>query len=321
MPRIGQWVVRTACAEAAKWPSHVRVAVNLSPSELVDPSLPATVTGALASSGLDPERLELEISEAVFLADQAAAGERLSRLRGLGVRLVLDNFGTGHSGLAQLRDAPLDKIKIDPSFVRGAGEPRSRNGAIVRAIVVLAESLGMDTTAEGTETLEELAVIRRLGCSQVQGFIFAKPIPADEALAMAKGSRPSAEVIGFSRPPRHRLIRTGRLRWDGREAEVRLRNISAGGAMVECDRPLAAGTKVELNLDEAGRLEAEVRWSSGGQIGLQFAEEFELRKLSKRRAPGVTAAAKVMTPDYLERGCEPVPVARSPLAAKRRRGA
>jgi diguanylate cyclase (GGDEF)-like protein/PAS domain S-box-containing protein len=298
MPRIGEWVLRTACAEAAKWPRHIRVAVNLSPVQFADPALAATVTGTLAASQLDPERLELEINEAVFLADRKVTEATLTRLRGLGVRLALDNFGTGHSGLGHLRDAPLDKIKIDQSFVRGATAPGSRNGAIVRAIVVLAESLGMDTTAEGAETIEELSLIRRLGCSQVQGYIFAKPMPAEEALVLATESRPSAEVIGFSRPPRHRLIRNGRLLWQGLALPVRLRNISAGGAMIECDSALEPGTPVELDLSEAGTLPAEVRWSQQGQIGLHFAEEFALGKLARARRKNT--GPKMVTPEFLE---------------------
>jgi hypothetical protein len=273
------------------------VAVNLSPVQFADPALAATVTGTLAASQLDPERLELEINEAVFLADRKVTEATLTRLRGLGVRLALDNFGTGHSGLGHLRDAPLDKIKIDQSFVRGATAPGSRNGAIVRAIVVLAESLGMDTTAEGAETIEELSLIRRLGCSQVQGYIFAKPMP-EEALALATESRPSAEVIGFSRPPRHRLIRNGRLLWQGRTVPVRLRNISAGGAMIECDSELEPGSPVELDLAEAGTLPAEVRWCQQGQIGLHFGEEFALGKLARTRRKG--GPPQVVKPEFLE---------------------
>ncbi len=311
MPRIGDWVLRTACAEAAKWPRHIRVSVNLSPVQFGDPALPATVTSTLASSRLDPERLELEITEGVFLADRSVTAPRLGKLKAIGVRIALDNFGTGHSGLGHLRDAPLDKIKIDQSFVRGAAEAGSRNAAIVRAIVVLAESLGMDTTAEGAETLEELALIRRLGCSQVQGFIFGKPVPAAEALALATESRPPAEVIGFTRPPRHRLIRNGTLHWDGRSLPVRLRNISTGGAMVECDKPIAPDTPVRLDLAEGGILEAEVRWCQRGQVGLKFGHEFELRKLARPRRGA--SGLKMLTPQYLE----PEPVA-SPLARKRR---
>ncbi len=292
MPRIGDWVLRSACAEAAKWPPHIRVAVNLSPAQFADPALVATVTGTLAASQLDPDRLELEINEAVFLADRKRTETTLARLRSLGVRLALDNFGTGHSGLGHLRDAPLDKIKIDQSFVRGAASPGSRNGAIVRAIVVLAESLGMDTTAEGAETIEELSLIRRLGCSQVQGFIFARPMPPEEALALAATSRPSAEVVGFSRPPRHLLIRNGTLLYEGRALPVRLRNISADGAMIESERSLDPGTPVELDLDEAGTLAAEVRWCQQGQVGLHFAEAFALGKLAPTRRREKARAAR-----------------------------
>jgi diguanylate cyclase (GGDEF)-like protein len=322
MPRIGAWVLRSACAQAAAWPAHVRVSVNLSPSEFSDAALASTVTGALAGSGLDPERLELEISEEVFLADSAASEQVLTRLKGIGVRLALDNFGTGHSGLGHLRNAPLDKIKIDRSFVRGASERGSRNAAIVRAIVVLAESLGIDTTAEGAETMDELALIRRLGCSQVQGFLFGKPMLPSEADALARESRPPSEVVGFSRPPRHRLIRVGTIEVDGVTLPVRLRNISAGGAMVECERTLAPETPVRLDLEQAGKLDAQVRWSQRGQAGVKFTHEFALRKLARLRRPAV--AQTMLTPQYLEPGTPAAPapaLGPSPLARKRRGGA
>jgi diguanylate cyclase (GGDEF)-like protein len=317
MPKIGAWVLRSACAEAASWPRHLRVSVNLSPAEFADPGLPSNVAAALATSGLDPERLELEISEDVFFAESSAAGEEvLARLHELGVRLALDNFGTGRSGLGHLRTAPLDKIKIDQSFVRGAARAGSRNAAIVRAIVVLAESLGIDTTAEGTETLEQLALIRRLGCSQAQGFLFARPVGAAEARALALESRPRDEVAAFTRPPRHRLIRTGTLEVAGDALPVRLRNISEGGAMIECDRALAPGTAVSLDLDEAGRLEADVRWAARGQLGMRFAAPFTLSRLARRA--GTRAIPKVLRPSYLD-APEPaaLPPEASPLVAKK----
>jgi diguanylate cyclase (GGDEF)-like protein len=297
MPRLGAWVIRSACAEAAKWPDHVRVAVNLSPAQVADPGLPSVVTSALASSGIQPERLELEISEGAFPADGAGPAKMLSRLKTLGVRLALDNFGTGRSGLGHLRDAPLDKIKIDRSFVRGAEAKGSRNAAIIRAIVVLAESLGMDTTAEGAETLEELTLIRSLGCSQVQGFLFGKGVPAAEAAVLAAKSRPSTEAVGFTRPPRHRLLRNGLLEAGAEPLAVRLRNISEGGAMIESDRPLEPETPVLLDLEDAGRLEARVRWCQRGQIGLEFAQAFELRRLAPPK-PGA-GGLKMLTPSYL----------------------
>ncbi|HEY7810219.1 MAG TPA: EAL domain-containing protein [Allosphingosinicella sp.] len=298
MPRIGAWVVRSACAEAAAWPEHVRIAVNLSPAQVADPGVPSVVASALAASELSPARLELEISEGAFPADGAGPARMLSRLKGLGVRLALDNFGTGRSGLGHLRDAPLDKIKIDRSFVQGAGAKDSRNAAIIRAIVVLAESLGMDTTAEGTETLEELALVRSLGCSQVQGFLFGKAVPAAEASTIAKGSKPSAEVVGFSRPARHRLLRNGVLQQGEERISARVRNISEGGAMVECAAQLQPDTPVVLDLEEAGRIEAEVRWSGRGQVGMRFKLPFELRRLAPAK-PG-PAGLKMLTPTYLE---------------------
>jgi hypothetical protein len=293
--------------------------LNLSPAEFAHPGLAASVAAALAGSGLDPDRLELEIGEGVLLADGAAGEAVLARLKGLGLRLVLDNFGTGHSGLGHLRSAPLDKIKIDRSFVAGAAEAKSRNAAIVRAIVVLAESLGIDTTAEGTETLDELALVRRLGCGQVQGFLFGKPMPAEEARALAAESRRPSEAALFSRPPRHRLLRRGALILGDSEFPVRLRNISKEGAMVECERELPAGTRIKLDLDEAGRLDAEVRWSQRGQVGMRFDAAFALRKLARPR-PG--PAARMLTPAYLDPDSAPAPAPRperSPLVEKKRR--
>jgi hypothetical protein len=143
-------------------------------------------------------------------------------------------------------------------------------------------------------------LIRSLGCSQVQGFIFGKAMPAAEAQAMAAASRPTSDIAPFSRPPRHRLIRMGRMLVDDEELAVRLRNISAGGAMIECERNLVPETLVVLDLEEAGRLEAEVRWCQRGQVGLRFEREFEMRRLARLK-PGA-GGLKMVTPRYLEQG-------------------
>ncbi|MDB5669813.1 MAG: diguanylate cyclase [Alphaproteobacteria bacterium] len=296
MPRIGDWVLRTACGEAANWPSHIRIAVNMSAGQLRDSGLPASLTATLASTGLDPDRVELEVGESV-LEEGAQEARVAERLKAIGVRLTLDNYGAGRAGLGNLRTAPLDKIKIDRSFIRGASDPRSRSAAVVRAVVVLAESLGMDTTAQGAETREEVTLIRRLGCSQIQGFFFSKPISAAAAATLAAESRAAPEPVpGFSRPPRHRLIRNGRLEADGRSFPVRLRTISEGGATLECDQILAPELRVTLDVEEAGRLDAEVRWCSAGRVGLRFEAPFQLGKLALK-AP---RAPKMLTPDYLE---------------------
>src|SRR5690606_10140687 len=153
---IGEWVLRTACSDLAQWPEELRVAVNLSPLQFANRSLPTVVTNAIAQAGIDPSRLELEITENIFLSDDEGVDAMFAALKRVGVRLALDDFGTGYSSLGYLKRAPFDKIKIDRSFVRDATQPGSRNGAIIASIASLAHALGMDTTAEGVETLDEL---------------------------------------------------------------------------------------------------------------------------------------------------------------------
>ncbi|MCY7279736.1 MAG: EAL domain-containing protein, partial [Sphingomonas bacterium] len=203
--KIGTFVLRTAVEEASHWPDHVRVAVNLSPIQFNNPGIVATVASALSDYKLRAERLELEITEGVFLADNDATDETFANLKALGVRLALDDFGTGYSSLGYLKKAPFDKIKIDQSFVRGAASRDNRNSAIIRAIVTLAESLRMDTTAEGVETHDDLQLIRSLGVNQVQGYIFGRP--ADAASAREMISKQTVEADGFAcvREPRQSL--------------------------------------------------------------------------------------------------------------------
>ena len=176
--QIGDWVIREACAEAARWPRHMRVAVNISAAQLTGAGLARTVLGALAATRLEPSRLELEVTESVFLGDDAATLASLERLRSLGVRLVLDDFGKGYSSFGYLSRAHFSKIKIDQSFVRGAADGAQECVAIVHAILALARGLGVETTAEGVETETQADVMRQLGCTQLQGFHFGHPLPA-----------------------------------------------------------------------------------------------------------------------------------------------
>ena len=182
--RIGEWVLRTACEEAASWPDSVRVSVNLSAEQLHDPQLPATILSALSHSGLAPDRLELEISEAMFLRDRRSVLPVLDRIRALGVRIALDDFGTGYASLGYLAEGRFSAIKIDDRFVRGAASDEPECLAIVRGIVAMASSLGIATTAEGTETVQQHARLRDLGCSHIQGHQIALPMSADEARAL-----------------------------------------------------------------------------------------------------------------------------------------
>jgi diguanylate cyclase (GGDEF)-like protein len=297
IPQIGEWVLRTACLEAAKWPEQIRIAVNLSPLQFVDPSLPAVVVSALANSQIQPRQLELEITEGVFLVESESTDDMFAKLKSLGVRLALDDFGTGYSSLGYLKKAPFDKIKIDQSFVRGAAKSGSRNAAIIRAIVTLAESLGMDTTAEGAETHDELTLIRELGCSHIQGYIFGRPMSPEDAGALAAQNKTvTADGFQFNRPPRQGLLKVATLQWNGMNMTVRVRNISTGGALIEGDRCLPPDSSVQLDLPGCGSLGATVRWAEGRRMGVQFEAEFDLRRLAPGKDRGF--GAKLNPPAY-----------------------
>jgi len=296
---IGEWVLRTACTEAAKWPEQVSIAVNLSPVQFKLPSLPSTVRAILNDTGVDAQRLELEITEGVFLSNDEHVHEMIGNLKKIGVKLALDDFGTGYSSLSYLLRVPFDKIKIDQSFVRGASGPESRNAALIKAMVGLASDLQMQTTAEGVETQEELLLIRNLGCSLIQGYYFGKPMPSEEAAELAvKGSaaRPDAHLI--QREPRIRIIRAALLHYHGRVKGARLRNISSGGALVECRDEVEVGTDIGLDFGAGGVIAGKIVWAKGTQFGVQFAEKFDLKLLQVAAAP-LPKGAKVMRPNYL----------------------
>ena len=175
---IGEWVIRTAMAEAVRWSEPRTVAVNLSPLQLGSPNLLPVIINALAETGLDPSRLEVEITESVLLYDCAANIAILNRLHDLGIKIALDDFGTGYASLNYLRTFPFDKIKIDRSFVTDLAE-RSDCRAIVSAVINLANNLGMCTLAEGVESEEQLATLRQEGCAMEQGWLFGKAMPAE----------------------------------------------------------------------------------------------------------------------------------------------
>jgi diguanylate cyclase (GGDEF)-like protein len=178
---IGEWVMRTACAEAARWPSTIRVAVNVSAEQLHDAQFATTVVSALSHAGLPPHRLELEVTESVFMREGTKAIAVLEQILALGVRLALDDFGTGYSSLGYLSKTKFSTIKIDRSFVQGAAKNLPESLAIIRAVVALADSLGMSTTAEGVETDDECEMIKGLGCRKIQGYLFGRPMSATEA--------------------------------------------------------------------------------------------------------------------------------------------
>ncbi len=175
---IGRWVLNSACREAVHWPSDIKVAVNVSGEQLLEPDFVDTVVSALSSSGLPPRRLEIEVTESIFVRDGNHARAALEQVMALGCGVALDDFGTGYSSLGYLRNLRFSTIKIDRSFVQGAAARSPESVAIIRAVVAMADSLEMSTTAEGVENDHELEIIRKLGCKKIQGYYFGRPMPA-----------------------------------------------------------------------------------------------------------------------------------------------
>ena len=186
MVQIGEWVIEEACRAAASWPEPITVALNISPKQILQPALPNVVSEALARFKVPGNRLELEVTEGVFLGDNGQTVDVLGRLRALGVGIALDDFGTGYSSIGYLNKAIFHKLKIDGSFVREAGS-RPENVAIIKSIVQLAKSFRMSVTAEGVETAEDFERMRELGCDTIQGYLFGKPLSYERANQMVLG--------------------------------------------------------------------------------------------------------------------------------------
>ena len=186
MPVIGEWVIEEACRAAATWPEPITVALNISPKQIVQPALPNIVSQALGKYKVPANRIELEVTEGVFLGDNGLTLDVLKRLRALGVGIALDDFGTGYSSIGYLNKAVFHKLKIDGSFVREAGS-RPENVAIIQSIVQLAKSFRMSITAEGVETAEDFERMRDLGCDTIQGYLFGRPLSYERANQMVQG--------------------------------------------------------------------------------------------------------------------------------------
>lgn len=269
---LGKWALQKACEDASKWPGNIRVAVNVSPIQFADDQLPELVKHALKTSGLAPARLELEITESVFLGGSEETEEMFTALKKIGVRLALDDFGTGYSSLSYLQTAPFDKIKIDQSFVRGANEPGSRNGAIIAAIVALAEALGMETTAEGIEALDELDWIRDLQVSHVQGYVYSMPVKNDH---LREKFESGDWVIMPEGPAKQRSDRFSMFRKVGIIHEnstykTMVRNLSKTGALIEGIVDVPVGTRFVVDFGDGQIAVAVVKRSTEQQQGIEF---------------------------------------------------
>jgi EAL domain-containing protein (putative c-di-GMP-specific phosphodiesterase class I) len=203
--QLGEWVLTTACMEAATWPDAIKLAVNVSPIQFKSGTLALKVIAALAASGLPASRLELEITEAVLIRDDDAALAILHQLRAIGVRIALDDFGTGYSSLSYLQRFPFDKIKIDRCFITDIAEPEG-SSCIVQAVVTIAAERRMTTTAEGVETVQQQQLLRALGCSEMQGYLFSAPRPAAEIKPLLLAHRQGPVAAGSSRAAKRKPV-------------------------------------------------------------------------------------------------------------------
>ncbi|TIX50273.1 EAL domain-containing protein [Alteraurantiacibacter aquimixticola] len=296
--QLGEWALRTACADVARMPAKLRVAVNVSPLQFANPELPTIVTQAIAQAGIEPSQLELEITESVFLSDDEGTDAMFKALKGVGVRLALDDFGTGYSSLGYLKTAPFDKIKIDQSFVRGATQEGSRNGAIIASITSLAHALGMEITAEGVETLDELELVRLHGCSHVQGYIYERALDADAAITrLQSGLVAVARGPKASRAPRQTMLRKVVLDHGGNLYDGTVRNISTTGAMVEGLWNVPVGTIFRIQLSQDYLVTCTTRWSTEDRMGVEFADPLQRDNsgsiLAVQGAPPIPVRAKI----------------------------
>ena len=270
--KIGTWALERVCLDAANWPEEIRAAINVSAVQFDDDDFVETAGDAIKRAGIDPARIELEITESVFVGDYDGTMEIFKKLKKLGVRLSLDDFGTGYSSLSYLRNAPFDKIKIDQSFVRGCTEPGNNNKAIIQAIVSLAQALEMDTVAEGIEALDELALVENCGATNLQGLLFSGAVSNDDLVSKLNSGSLTFEPTG---PAKYRADRRTEFRrigliHDDHRYHVVLRNLSKSGALVEGLLNVPKDTDVVLDLGGGQLAVATVKRSKEYAQGLEF---------------------------------------------------
>ena len=269
---IGEWALNQVCRDFAAWPCEVKAAVNVSAVQFAADDFVDIVRKAIKSSGVEPGRIELEITESVFVGDVERSLLIFRELKDLGVRLSLDDFGTGYSSLSYLRNAPFDKIKIDQTFVRGCAARDSNNLAIVAAVVSLANALRMETVAEGVETKDELALVTKQGASHLQGILFSRPVALETIIEkVAQGDlRLMPRGPERYRDDRRTQFRKISLIHGDHRYNVRLRNISKSGAKIEGLVGVPEGEQVVLDLGGGQLAVATVRRSEGSSQGLEF---------------------------------------------------
>jgi EAL domain-containing protein (putative c-di-GMP-specific phosphodiesterase class I) len=270
--QLGEWALKTACKAAVNWPKTVRVAVNVSAVQFANPALPDIVTQALAASGLAPNRLELELTESVFMGDSETVDETFKALKELGVRLALDDFGTGYSSLSYLRSAPFDKIKVDKSFVDSCTQKDQNSAKIITAIISLSEALSMETTVEGVEAFDQLKLVISKGAKYVQGWIYSKALrlaEIDEKIAN-QDFKIAPEGPETHRPERRSVFRRIGVIHDDHRYEAVMRDLSKTGAKIEGLIGVPAGTGLVLDLGGGQLAVCTVSRAQDAQIAVEF---------------------------------------------------
>jgi diguanylate cyclase (GGDEF)-like protein len=269
---LGEWALRTACTAATQWPKSVRVAVNVSAVQFANQGFPEIVTNALAHSGLEPDRLELELTESVFMGDSETVDTTFKVLKQLGVRLALDDFGTGYSSLSYLRSAPFDKIKVDKSFVDSCTQKDQNSAKIITAIIGLSEALGMETTVEGVEAFDQLDLVVARGGKYVQGWIYSKALRLDEIEARIVNGEFKIEPDGpeIYRAERRSVFRRVGVIHDDHRYEVVMRDLSKTGAFIEGLLGVPVGTGLVLDLGAGQLVVSKVIRSQDAQIAVEF---------------------------------------------------
>lgn len=269
---LGDWALHRACSVAVNWPESLRVAVNVSAAQFSDAKFLDVVISALDSSGIDPDRLELELTESVFLNDSETTEALFSELKKLGVRLALDDFGTGFSSLSYLRSAPFDKLKVDRSFVDGCTKQDHNSLKIIAAIIGLADALGMETTVEGVEAFDQLDLVCAKGARYIQGWLYAKALPNDELIARMQSGEFLIEPKGPDkfRPDRRSMFRRIGIIHEDHRYEAIIRDLSTTGARIEGLLGVPAGEQLVLDLGRGQLVLATVTRTDASSFGAEF---------------------------------------------------
>ncbi len=270
--QLGQWALRRACDDAMQWPEKARVAVNVSAKQFAHKSFPAIVTQALAETGIDPDRVELELTETVFMGDTDATDATFKALKALGVRLALDDFGTGYSSLSYLRSAPFDKIKVDKSFVDACTQKNENSSKIITAIIGLSKALGMETTVEGVEAFDQLKIVTEKGAQFIQGWIYSKALPQEDILDGIASGGFRIEPNGpdtYRRERRSVFRRIGVIHEDHRYDAV-MRDLSQTGSLIEGLMGVPKGTRLVLDLGGGQLVVCVVARSKDATFAVEF---------------------------------------------------